>query len=154
MVNTVLGVSELFILIDRPMINLVNTILTIAAVLGLSLYLVPAHGMAGAAVAVFLSYAFMNTLRLAEVHFFYRLQPFTRFHLKALLAAAASFGATYAVKVKVHPAGGVAADLLLVAVFMLLYGLALLLAGVAGEERAFGDKLLRMAGLRKEGAGR
>jgi O-antigen/teichoic acid export membrane protein len=154
MVNTVLGVSELFILIDRPMINLVNTVLTIAAALGLNLYLVPPHGMAGAAVAVFLSYAFMNALRLAEVHFFYRLQPFTRFHLKALLAAAVSFGATYLVKVKALPNGGVATDLLLVAVFMLLYGLALLLAGMAGEEKAFADKLLRMAGLRKEGAGR
>jgi hypothetical protein len=88
------------------------------------------------------------------VHFLYRLQPFTRFHLKALLAAAASFGGTYLVKVKVLPAGGVAADLLLVAVFMFLYGLALLLAGMAGEERAFGDKLLRMTGLRKGGAGR
>jgi O-antigen/teichoic acid export membrane protein len=147
MVNTVLGVSELFILIDRPVINLANTIVTIAVAVGLNLALIPAYGMVGAALAVLASYLFMNVLRLLEVQFLYRLQPFTFFHLKAILAAVFSFALTFLVKFSAASLRGVGGDLLLVAIFLLLYTFTLSLAGMAAEEKAFAARLLRLVGV-------
>lgn len=47
LMNAVLGVSELFILIDRPALNLVNTTAAILIVVGAGLVLVPRYGMVG-----------------------------------------------------------------------------------------------------------
>lgn len=149
MVNTVLGVSELFILIDRPVINLANTIVTIAAAVGLNLALIPHYGMEGAALAVLLSYLLMNALRILEVRFLYGLQPFTFFHLKALLAAFFSFALTFLVKGSAPSLRGVRGDLFLVAVFLLLYIAALYAAGMAAEEKAFAARLFRLVGIGK-----
>ncbi len=81
-IQGVLGVSELFLLIDKPWINLVNTICALLASIGLNLWLIPRYGMLGAGCAVLILQTMLNLARLIEVAALYHLQPLTRYHVK------------------------------------------------------------------------
>lgn len=136
MLNTVLGVSELFILIERPALNLVNTVVAIAVAAGLGLLLVPRHGMTGAAVAALGAYTVMNLLRLLMVRVLYRMQPCTIHHARALLAAAAAGGAAALLRGALGGLPQAGADLLAVAAYLAGYALLIGLLGPAPEDRA------------------
>jgi O-antigen/teichoic acid export membrane protein len=140
-VNGVLGVAELFLLIEHPMRNLTNTVGTIVVNVLLNLWLIPRHGMVGAAAAIALSYAVMNAARVGEVAFILRLHPFSWFHGKALIAAGAAMAiaATGAATLTLAgPAGGLAtAGIFLAAYFPLLAAL-----GLAPEERSLARGML------------
>jgi O-antigen/teichoic acid export membrane protein len=73
LINTSFGISELFILVDRPGLNVINS--TVAAVCSvfLNLWLIPLIGINGAALACVLVFAVMNTIRAVEVYFLYKL---------------------------------------------------------------------------------
>jgi len=90
-INGTFGISELFILIKNPMINLFNTIGTILINVLLNIILIPRYGMAGAALAITISYIFMNAARLLEVYIMFRLHPFSSYHLKACVASTIAF---------------------------------------------------------------
>lgn len=143
-INGVAGVSELFILIDRPLINLANTAGTLLVSAGLNLYLIPRYGIEGAAVAMIVSFFLMNTARVVEVRILYGLQPFTRYHLKAVIAFAIALAAMLAVgqALPSHPAWRLAAGF----AYLPLYGALLLLLGLAGEERRLLQRLRRRLG--------
>lgn len=130
-VQGVLGVSELFLLIDKPWINLVNTIGALFASIGLNLWLIPHYGMLGAGCAVLILQAMLSLARLIEVAALYHLQPLTRYHAKAVVAFLIAVGA---VRVLLGEAGGAAA-LGAVGGFWLLYFILLALMGLAPEER-------------------
>lgn len=97
-VNGVFGVSELFLLIDRPAVNLLNTLLTIAINVTLNLLLIPRWGMIGASLAILIAYLFMNAVRMIQVKLFYKLQPFTAYHLRAVVALLFSAAAVAALR--------------------------------------------------------
>lgn len=132
-INGVAGVSELFILIDRPLINLANTLGTLLVSAGLNLYLIPRYGIEGAAAAMVISFFLMNTARVVEVKLLYGLQPFTRYHLKALVAGAAALALMWLVRdaLPAHPGWKLAAGL----AYLPLYGALLWTLGPADEER-------------------
>ena len=125
--NGVLGVAELFILLDRPGLNLLNSAVAVLTALGLGLWLTPLWGMEGAALAILGAFLVMNILRLAQVRRLYRLSPFNRRTLLPLLWAALALlvalplGQPWA---SFEPPREIAAA----ALFALIYGGALLLA--------------------------
>lgn len=75
-------------------LKMVNTTIQVVLAVGLNVYLIPRWGLMGAAVAVFVSIAIMNVLRMVQVYVIYRLLPFNRMLLKPFIAG---FGALSAV---------------------------------------------------------
>ncbi len=133
-IQGVLGVSELFLLIDKPWINLVNTTGALLASIGLNLWLIPRYGMLGAGVAVLSLQAILNLARLIEVAALYRLQPLTPYHAKAVIAFSLTVGAVGGLQQWLGGEGG-AAVLGAVVAFWLLYFVTLALLGLAPEEK-------------------
>lgn len=135
MLNTVLGVSELFILIERPLLNLANTLAALGVAAGAGLLLIPRFGLVGAAAASLLAYAVMNALRLILVWLRSRMHPFTRYHGRALLAAGVGGAAAAGVRTAFPVPDGTAAALAATVVFIVVYAAGLALLGLAEEER-------------------
>lgn len=133
-IQGVLGVSELFLLIDKPWINLINTIGALLVSIGLNLWLIPRYGMLGAAGAVLILQTILNLARLIEVAALYHLQPLTRYHAKAVMAFLVAVSAVRGLHQALGGAGGATA-LGAVGVFWLLYFALLFLMGLAPEEK-------------------
>jgi O-antigen/teichoic acid export membrane protein len=133
-IQGVLGVSELFLLIDKPWINLVNAIGALLISIGLNLWLIPKYGMLGAALAVLSLQVMLNLTQLIEVAVLYHLQPLTRYHANAVMAFLVAVGVVWELY---HTRGGTggATALGAVVVFWLLYFALLVLMGLAPEER-------------------
>lgn len=152
LLNTVLGVSELFILIERPALNLLNTVVAIVVAAGLGLLLIPRHGMTGAAVTALGAYLVMNLLRLLMVRVLYHMQPFTGHHARAVLAAVGAGAGTALLKGPLHGLPQAGADLFAVAAFLAGYALLLRFLGLAPEDRALlGRIAARISGRRVAG---
>lgn len=87
LINGTFGISELFILIEKPILNIFNTLLTIVINILLTLTLIPRYGMTGAAFSILISYIFMNTMRIIEVYIKFELQPFSKELFKTFVSA-------------------------------------------------------------------
>jgi O-antigen/teichoic acid export membrane protein len=133
-IQGVLGVSELFLLIDKPWINLVNTMIALLASIGLNLLLIPRYGMLGAGCSVLILQAILNLARLFEVAMLYHLQPLTRYHAKAVMAFLLAVGAVWGLQQALGGTGGGMA-LGTVMAFWLLYFALLAMMGLAPEEK-------------------
>jgi O-antigen/teichoic acid export membrane protein len=153
MINTVLGVSELFILTDRPALNVANTVAALGAAAGLGLLLTPRFGMVGAAAAMLGAYALMNLLRLLQVHTLYGMHPFDAYHARAVAASVGAGVAAYLLRSALAGLPPATVDGLAALVFLIAYAGALALLGLAAEEKAIARKILAALGLpAREGA--
>ncbi len=142
-VNSIFGIAELFLLIDRPMINLFNTIGAVTAAVSLNLLFVPRWGLVGAAAAMLATYSLMNIVRMIEVWFLYALHPFTFNHLKVVIAAMPSLALVHGIKLLIVDTWTIAADLVSVVAFLACYLTFLFALGLAEEERALIGKRQR-----------
>jgi O-antigen/teichoic acid export membrane protein len=134
-IHGVLGVSEVFLLVDRPMINLLNSLGALVAQTGLIVLLVPRYGLLGAASATLIGAALMNLARLIEVQALHGLQPFTRYHLRAAAAVAGATGTVLLFRwATAAPAGFLVDGSSAVAVLALYFAL-LLTLGLGSPER-------------------
>lgn len=132
-INGVLGVSELFILIDRPVINVFNSVGALVVNVALNLLLIPQFGLTGAAIAITVAYALMNGARLIEVAVLYKIHPFTRRHGLSLLAAV--FASGWAFGFSSLFTGGLMSEVFASVFFLGLYLLSLDVLGAAPEIR-------------------
>ena len=69
--NSFVGLAETVIMIQRPMLNLVNSGSTVVLQLGASLLLIPAFGATGAALGMVLAYVTQGVLRYLELRFLF-----------------------------------------------------------------------------------
>ncbi len=91
-VNLATGaVGVMLIMSGRSNIAFINSIVMLTVALVLDFWLVPAYGLMGAAVAGALVIASINLVRLGEVWFLMRMQPFSRASFKPLAAALPAF---------------------------------------------------------------
>jgi O-antigen/teichoic acid export membrane protein len=146
MVNTVLGVSELFLLTDRPGLNVANTVAAVAAAAGLGYLLTPRFGMVGAAAAMLGAYALMSVLRLLQVRALYEMHPFDAYMARAGAAFAGAGIAAYLLRGALSALPPAAADGLAALAFLLAYAGALALLGLAAEEKAIARRILSALG--------
>ena len=137
-INGIWGISELFILIDKPWINMVNSACAIVAAVILNMLLIPRYGIIGAASAVLILHAGLNTVRLIQTAILYKLHPFSWDHVKATLAFVLSLGAVWGIwkTLQLH---GTSADLSAVFVCWILYFSLLVTFGLAPEEKSLMD---------------
>ena len=93
-VNGAFGPAEMLLMgAGRTGLNLLNTVSLLAVNLGLNLFLVPRHGIVGAALATAVSMVLINLLRVAQARAILGVHPFRRALLKPVCAAGIAFGA-------------------------------------------------------------
>ncbi|HYU57900.1 MAG TPA: polysaccharide biosynthesis C-terminal domain-containing protein [Actinomycetota bacterium] len=143
-VNVAVGsVGFILIMVGRTGWDLVVYTASIALDLALAFWLAPRYGMEGAAVAQAVTLVASNALRLYLVWRFLRIQPFSRDYARLALPAIA--GALAMIAVHLPLADGPWPVDLLVSAFAgtLAYTAALIVFGLAPEERAAAGRLLR-----------
>ena len=140
-VNGVLGVSELFILIDRPLINVFNTTATLILSICLNFLLIPRWGMEGAAAGILISYFAMNIARIIEVLILYKIHPFTGFHLKAICVSAVSMAVAYTLSLMPPVSDSLWLWFLTGIFYVVLYFALILITGPAREEAEVAQRL-------------
>ena len=74
-------------------VKLTNSVIWVSLIVGLNALFIPRYGVIGAAAAVFTGISLINLLRVSEVWFLMRLQPYDRTFLKPIVAALTSFAA-------------------------------------------------------------
>ena len=90
-INAATGPSGLMVLMSgHSYINLFNDILSFTSNLVLNLLLIPKYGIVGAAIATSFSMMLINVIRVIEVYFLLKLQPYGQTFLKAIFAGFAS----------------------------------------------------------------
>jgi len=74
---------------------MINSLIMVAANLGLDFWLVPKHGIYGAAIATSVSGILGGAAGLIEIYWLYRIQPYSLHHLKFLACILGSTGVGY-----------------------------------------------------------
>jgi O-antigen/teichoic acid export membrane protein len=82
----------------RVYLNMINNVVALALNVGLNLWLIPAHGAYGAAIAWMVSLGVVNVARLVETYVVVRTWPFDAGTLKALVAGAIASVAAIALR--------------------------------------------------------
>ena len=90
--NSFVGLAETVIMIQRPMLNLINSGGTVALQLGASLLLIPSFGATGAALGMVLAYVTQGVLRYLELRFLFGWHWPWRALARPAAAFAVSFG--------------------------------------------------------------
>ena len=143
--NNVLGVSELFLVITRPMINMVNLLCAMALAFLLGLWLVPAWGAPGAAMTMAIAYLVLNIVRLVEVGVLFRMHPFTLAQLKSVLSFLVAAALAWLLRLALHDVMPIGRGVPAAALFIGLYLGVLILLGLNSEERMFLNRLVKRA---------
>jgi O-antigen/teichoic acid export membrane protein len=131
-VNLATGSANYVLLLSgRSRVVMFNEVINGMLQIFLNLYLIPRHGIVGAAVALLLSVTVVNVLRLIQVRRYLGVQPYDWILLKPVAAAGVGYGAALAA-VTWLPVGG---PLLLVPLVLMLYGACLLAFGLHQQDR-------------------
>ena len=65
--NAFVGLGETILMVERPRMNLINSSLAMAAVIGCNLVLIPRFGALGAAIGMLVPYTLQGVLRAVEI---------------------------------------------------------------------------------------
>ena len=94
--HDILGISgQVITMIGKPVVNLINSLITTVAIILLFLLLIPQHGIIGAAIAYTISNLFINTLQVIQVYSFLKIHPFKKTLWKVFCSAIASLIAVF-----------------------------------------------------------
>ena len=120
-------------------INTVNNVAALVLNITLNLLWIPHYGIMGAALAWSLSLGFVNVIKVVELWFISRIQPFGRITFKSLAAAAAAAACGLAIHLWIGPSG--VECILGVIVVVTVYIAVSLLIGLEAEDRALVSRL-------------
>lgn len=130
---------------DRTRLKLINTIIAVGLSIGVSILLIPAWGLIGAAVSMLASSILINLLRIAEVFILFRMLPYNMEFLKPAIASAATVGAMLLISRLLPPGWDNQVNLayLIIDCLILLavYAGATLLLGLSEEDRTIVARL-------------
>jgi O-antigen/teichoic acid export membrane protein len=124
-------------------VKLVNSVLSIAILLGSSALLIPRWGVLGAAVASLIAVGTLNVLRVVEVWVLERLQPYRWSTGKPALAGAAAGGAGWLIQRLIPLDGSLVLAGLQAAFVLVVYAAGLWLLGIAPEDRHVLEQIVR-----------
>jgi O-antigen/teichoic acid export membrane protein len=154
-VTIILAVGQMFdvatgptgymlIMSGRPILTMTNNVFALALNIGLNIYLIPRHGIRGAAVAWALSIALINVSKVLQVWVTMRMHAFDAGFLKGLVAGALAFAAGAGVHQVMRGFGALIVGGVAIGV---TYIVALLLLGLREEDRVVLRKLGQRAGV-------
>ncbi len=132
-VNIATGSANYVLLLSgRSRVVMTNEIINGTLQIALNLYLIPRHGILGAALAVLLSVTTVNVLRLVQVRRHLGIQPYAWILIKPMLAASAAYGGALAVGTWM----GGEAPVWLMPLVVMVYVASLLVLGLHDQDRA------------------
>jgi O-antigen/teichoic acid export membrane protein len=141
LINGSFGVSELFILIEKPWLNIINTAGTILVSVTLNVLLVPDYGMSGAALSIAVSYFLMNCVRMIEVFVMYKISPFSVELVRTFVTGVISLSIALIFKVLLTEI--LYADFVLLFIFSAMFLLLLFLLEASPEVTSFYKNIQR-----------
>jgi O-antigen/teichoic acid export membrane protein len=144
LINASTGLLDMAMMVSgRPRVNLLNVCIVLVVQTGLNIWLVPRHGIGGAAIAALAAFVSVGVIRTAQSLLILRMNPFSWAQLKPLIAGLGGAVAVVGIRALLLPAGIRLPWPVLLGVFVLLYSLLLWSLGFEEEDR----RMLR--GLRK-----
>ena len=114
------SLGETAIMVQRPHLNLLHSLITGAVAVGGNLWLIPRLGVMGAAVSVFLAYAAQAALRYATLRFVFRWKQSWNDISPPIVAAIIAFVPAIVFRVLLD---GIAAQLTSAVAFLVVFGL-------------------------------
>ena len=114
------SLGETAIMVQRPRLNLLHSLITGAAAFGGNLWLIPRLGVMGAAVGIFLAYAVQAALRYATLRFVFRWKQSWNDISPPVVAAIIAFVPAIVCRVLLD---GIAAQLTSAVAFLVVFGL-------------------------------
>jgi O-antigen/teichoic acid export membrane protein len=136
-------VATTLIMSGRAKVAFLDHILVVGLEIGLAFWLIPAHGLLGAAAARMIGTAFNNSLRLTQVWLFMKLHPYRWDYWKPILAGALSAGLAWLVVEAAGIPEGVMTALVAAGIIGVTYLGLILLFGLSVEDRAAIDPVLK-----------
>jgi O-antigen/teichoic acid export membrane protein len=135
-------VTVTLVVIGRPRLALIDYLVVIVTEIGLAVWLIPQHGVVGAAIASVAGKMLNNVLPLIQVYRAEGIQPYERSFWKPICAGiVAALIATLAIRVTTF--GGITEPVLAGAVVAIVYIGLLLLLGLSEQDRAALQALVR-----------
>lgn len=119
----------------RGLMKVINKGIMVALLIGANLALIPPLGLQGAALAVLVGAVAINLIRVSEVWWFARIQPYGLLTLKPLAAAAVAFGAGLLVNTTIPAVDGFGNLVVNAAAVLAAYIAALVALGLPDEEK-------------------
>lgn len=126
--------EQLLIMSGRQYLSLVDTLVWLIANVLLNLWLIPTHGIMGAAVATGLAMNLANVLRLVQVYVIYGCHPFDLSQLKPIAAALVAYAAGYGLEAWL-PLASLGSKAIACGAFLLVYIGALWQLGLDPQDR-------------------
>ncbi len=124
-------------------LKLVNSVIWVLLLSVTNVLLIPPWGVVGAATATLISTATINLLRMAEVWFLFRLQPYNRTFLKPVVAAVGAFVSARLLTQWFAAEATLFHTIVHVAFVLIVYAILTLLMRLAPEDKTV---LLRLSG--------
>ena len=150
LLNACTGLLDMAMMVSgRPAINLLNVCIVLTTQTGLNLWLIPRHGLMGAAWAALCAYLVVSLVRYGQSVVILGLNPLRWSQAKPLIAASVAMVATIAVRGVWAGADASANWLVLLVGFVLLYLSALVLLRLDAEDiELLGRSLRKWSGRR------
>jgi O-antigen/teichoic acid export membrane protein len=134
------------IMTENVWLNTTNSVVRLVSTVALSLWLIPAGGVVGAATATAASIILVNLLLTIEVFALLRLLPYNKSFVKPVIAGLLSAVAAYAMVHWVFPGQSTAGTVLSIGVLLATYAGAILLFGLSEEDRMVLSRFYRRLG--------
>ncbi len=93
------GVGSTLTMTGKQNIEMINNIAMVIINIVLNYFLITAYGVVGAAIATGISIVVINLLRLLEVYFIYKIQPYSRYFIPGIVCGIVSALALYLIGV-------------------------------------------------------
>ena len=135
LVNASVGsVGYMLSMTGRPLVNLINSIVSAVLMTGLGLILIPKHGLLGAALTACLSVSIVNIVRMVEVYYFEKIHPYNDKYIKPLIAAATAIAGVFGLRLLL-PGDNLLATVLGILTFGLIFVGSFLWLRIEDEDR-------------------
>jgi O-antigen/teichoic acid export membrane protein len=134
----------MLVMSGRPILTMANNVCALVLNIGLNVYLIPRHGIRGAAIAWALSIALINVAKVAQVWLTMRMLAFDAGFVKGCVAGAASFVAGVGVHLALPGLPGLMVG---TCVVVAVHAAVLLVLGLHEEDRVVLRKLGERMGL-------
>ena len=138
--NAFVALGETILMVERPRLNLINSVVAFASAVALNLMLIPMFGPLGAALGMLLPYVIQGLLRGMEISWIFPWQWPWRSLVKPWLAALAALPAALLVRLT---ASGTAPELGAAAIYVAGYALAWRAIGLDAGDREVLRNLLQ-----------
>jgi O-antigen/teichoic acid export membrane protein len=127
-------------------LKLANSVVWLVVLLTSNLVLIPKWGVAGAAASILVAEVVINSFRVVELYWLFRMLPWNRGFVKPIVAVACAMATSLLLNQVVPSRAGLAQTALHGVVIVVVYAALTLALGISSEERVILSRLRHRAG--------